>query len=84
MGLVAVSIKVKLEIVEIADEMVKLGIARSRNHAFNLMIEMGLPKALEIIERKRKVMKLVKEFMEKGLPYKRLPTSDDVEEARKR
>ena len=40
--LITVSIRVKQEIVELADKMVKFGIARSRSHAFNLMIEKGL------------------------------------------
>jgi len=40
---VSVSIKVRKEIVELADKMVKYGLARSRNHAFNILIERGLP-----------------------------------------
>ena len=38
---VTVSIKVRREIVELADKMVGLGLARSRSHAFNIMIERG-------------------------------------------
>ena len=38
---VSVSIKVRRELVELADKMVKYGIARSRSHAFNIMIEKG-------------------------------------------
>jgi len=44
---VSVSIKVRREIVELADKMVKYGIARSRSHAFNIMIEKGLSRVVE-------------------------------------
>jgi len=39
---VTVSIKVRKELVELADKMIKLGLAKSRSHAFNIMIERGL------------------------------------------
>ncbi len=45
--LVTVSIKVRRELVELADKMVKYGIAKSRSHAFNLMIEKGLDRIRE-------------------------------------
>jgi len=82
--LVAVTIKVRREVAELAEEMVRLGIARSRNHAYNMLIEMGLEEARRLVERKRAVKKLVEEFMEKGLPYENLPTAEDVEEERAR
>jgi len=47
---VSVSIKVPKEIVELADKMVKYGIARSRSHAFNIMIEKGLSRVVEEVE----------------------------------
>jgi len=79
-----VTIKVRDEVDVIIEEMIKLGIARSKNHAYNIVIEAGLPKVRELIERKKKVLKLVREFLEKGLPYDRLPTHEDVEEVRNR
>jgi hypothetical protein len=48
---VAVTIKVRRELVELADRMVALGLARSRSHAFNLMIEKGLRSVMEEVER---------------------------------
>uniref|UniRef100_A0A7J2U781 VapB-type antitoxin n=1 Tax=Ignisphaera aggregans TaxID=334771 RepID=A0A7J2U781_9CREN len=39
---VTVSIKVRKELVELADKMIKLGLAKSRSHTFNIMIERGL------------------------------------------
>jgi len=79
-----VTIKVNQRVVEIVEKMIELGIARSRNHAYNIIIEAGLPKALELIERKKKVNELIDKFMREGLPYQVLPTVDDVEEARSR
>ena len=49
-----VTIKVRDEVDVIIEEMVKLGIARSKNHAYNIVIEAGLPKVRELIERKKK------------------------------
>jgi hypothetical protein len=46
---VTVSIKVRKELVELADKMIKLGLAKSKSHAFNIMIEMGL-KEVELWE----------------------------------
>ncbi len=37
-----VSIKVRREVVELADKMIRYGLARSRSHAFNILIERGL------------------------------------------
>jgi len=39
---VTISIRVKKEILEIADKMVRYGLARSRSEAINTMIEKGL------------------------------------------
>jgi len=36
--------------VELADKMVRYGIARSRSHAFNIMIEKGLSEVLKEVE----------------------------------
>lgn len=44
---ITVSIKVRKELVDLADKMVKLGISRSRSHAFNMMIERGLRRVYE-------------------------------------
>ncbi len=84
MSLVAVVVKVPREVIELAEEMVKLGIARSRNHAFNIMLEIGLVEAKRLVERRKNVRKLVEKFLREGLPYRNLPTAADVEEARSR
>ncbi|MBO3754670.1 MAG: hypothetical protein FGF53_07340 [Candidatus Brockarchaeota archaeon] len=47
MASVTVSVKVRRELMELADKMVKYGIARSRSHAFNIMIEKGVSKVIE-------------------------------------
>jgi metal-responsive CopG/Arc/MetJ family transcriptional regulator len=47
---VTVSIKVRKELIELADKMVKYGIAKSRSQAFNMMIEKGLNKVSEEVK----------------------------------
>ncbi len=64
--------------------MVKMGIARSRNHAYSIIIRAGLPKALELIKREEEVKKLTEKFLREGIPYENPPTAEDVEESRER
>jgi hypothetical protein len=45
-----VSIKVRKELAELADKMIKLGLAKSKSHAFNIMIERGLKEVLKEVE----------------------------------
>ena len=59
---VTVSIKVRREIVELADKMVRLGLARSRSHAFNIMIERGLKEVLKEVEFWENVYREVEEL----------------------
>lgn len=58
MALQTVTIKVRKEVAELVEEMVRLGITRIRNHAYNMLIEAGLPKIIEVVERKNRVKKL--------------------------
>jgi len=44
---VTVSIKVRKELIELADKMVKYGIVKGRSQAFNMMIEKGSIKSLK-------------------------------------
>jgi predicted nucleic acid-binding protein len=61
-----VSIKVRKEIVELADKMVKYGLARSRNHAFNILIERGLAEVKREVEYWENVYRVVEELKKKG------------------
>ncbi len=79
---VSVTIKARKEVVDLAEEMAKLGLARSRNHAFNIILETGLENAQKMVERKREAKKLLRLFLERGLPYRNPPTVRDVEEGR--
>ena len=63
---VSVSIKVRREIVELADKMVRYGIARSRNHAFNIMIEKGLVDVKREVEYWENVYRRVEELKREG------------------
>jgi len=65
---VSVSIKVPKEIVELADKMVKYGIARSRSHAFNIMIEKGLSRVVEEVELWESAYEKVEEL--RGMNFK--------------
>jgi hypothetical protein len=63
---VPVSIKVRREIVELADKMVRYGLARSRNHAFNIPIERGLSEVKREVEYWESVYRRVEELKKKG------------------
>jgi len=59
---VSVSIKVRREIAELAGRMVKYGLARSRNHAFNVLIEKGLAEVKREVEYWESVCRRVEEL----------------------
>ena len=63
---VAVTIRVRRELVELADRMVALGLARSRSHAFNLMIERGLRGVVEELERWEGIYRRAEELERQG------------------
>ncbi|BFH74670.1 hypothetical protein SJAV_26140 [Sulfurisphaera javensis] len=74
-----VRIKVKDEVFEIAEEMVKEGITSSINEAFNIIIEIGLNEAKKKLEMKKKVGEIVEKWLKEGLPKDlNLPTSEEV------
>jgi len=59
---VTVTVRVRRELVELADRMVELGLARSRSHAFNLMIEKGLRSVVEEVERWENIYRKAEEL----------------------
>jgi len=60
---VSVSIKVRREVVELADRMVGLGLARSRSEAINIMIEKGIGKVREEVLFMERVLSIVDEYL---------------------
>ncbi len=48
------SIKVRKEIIELTEKMVKYKLARSRSHAYNILIEKGLNEAKKDVEELEK------------------------------
>lgn len=62
---VTVSIKVKRELIELAEKMIRYGLAKSRSNAFNLMIEKGLEWVKKEVEFWDKVYEKVKELEKK-------------------
>ncbi|MEM4553796.1 MAG: hypothetical protein QXI86_06160 [Ignisphaera sp.] len=63
---VSVSIKVRRELVELADKMVRYGIARSRSHAFNIMIEKCLAEITREVEYWDNIYRRVEELEKQG------------------
>ncbi|MEM2849022.1 MAG: hypothetical protein QXI36_01960 [Candidatus Bathyarchaeia archaeon] len=59
---IPVTIKLKKEVVELAEKMVKYGIAKSRSHAINLMIEHGIEKVIKELESWERLRKDVEEL----------------------
>jgi len=64
---VSVSIKVRREIVELADKMVKYGLARSRNHAFNILIERAYPRSRKRLNTRRECIGWLRSRGKRGL-----------------
>ena len=72
-----VTLKVKDEYYEIAEKMVEMGIAKSRNEAFNIIIAYGVDKAKEELEKRKEVKELTEKWLKEGVPFE-LPTSEDL------
>ncbi|MEJ2781613.1 VapB-type antitoxin [Stygiolobus sp. CP850M] len=72
-----VTLKVKDEYYEIAEKMVEMGIAKSRNEAFNIIIAYGVSRAKEELKKKEKIKELTEKWLKEGIPFE-LPTSEDL------
>jgi hypothetical protein len=72
-----VTLKVKDEYYEIAEKMVEMGIAKSRNEAFNIIIAYGVSKTKEELKKKEKIKELTEKWLKEGVPFE-LPTSEDL------
>jgi hypothetical protein len=81
---VTVSIKVRREVVELADKMVRLGLAKSRSHAFNIMIEKGLKEVLKEVEFWENIYREVEELKKQGFVLKHGGLTKLLEEDRSR
>ncbi|MEM2008672.1 MAG: hypothetical protein QXK50_05795 [Ignisphaera sp.] len=81
---VSVSIKVRRELVELADKMVKYGIARSRSHAFNIMIEKGLAEVTREVEYWDSIYRKVEELEKQGYKLRHGGLNQVLQEERAR
>ena len=81
---VTVSIKVRREVMELAEKMVKYGIARSRSHAFNIMIERGIREVLQEVEFWDRLYERVRELERAGYKLKVGGLMELLEEGRGR
>ena len=79
---VTVTVRVRRELVELADRMVELGLARSRSHAFNLMIEKGLRSVVEEVERWENIYRKAEELERQGFRLRHGGLSRLLEEGR--
>ncbi|MEM2578836.1 MAG: hypothetical protein QXN03_00990 [Desulfurococcaceae archaeon] len=78
------SIKVRRELVELADKMVKYGIARSRSHAFNIMIEKGLAEVTREVEYWDSIYRKVEELEKQGYKLRHGGLNQVLQEERTR
>jgi len=81
---ITVSIKVRREVVELADKMVRLGLAKSRSHAFNIMIEKELKEVLKEVEFWENIYREVEELKKQGFVLKHGGLTKLLEEDRSR
>ena len=81
---ITVSIKVRKEIVEIAEKMIRYGIAKSRSQAFNMMIEKGLNEVLKEVKFWDQVYGKAEELEKRGFKLKHGRLSKLLEEDRAR
>jgi hypothetical protein len=81
---VTVTIKVYRELVELTDKMISYGLAKSRSHAFNIMIEKGLKEVLGEVEYWDNVYKKVEELKKQGFKLRHGGLSRMLEEDRGR
>ena len=79
---VTISIRVKRELVSIADKMVKYGLARSRSHAFNIMIERGLHEVIEKVAVWEDAYNKADELISKGFELRHGKLNEMLEEGR--
>jgi hypothetical protein len=75
-----ITIKVGKRVEELISKMIKLGIAKSKNEAVNLLIEYGRAEIERKIREEEEVQKLVDKWLKEGFPYEGLDTSDLREE----
>jgi len=79
-----VSIKVRREVVELADKMVRYGLAKSRSHAFNILIEKGLNEVVKEVGFWEQVYRDVEELERSGFKIIHGGLSKMLEEERHR
>jgi metal-responsive CopG/Arc/MetJ family transcriptional regulator len=81
---ISISIKVRKELVELADKMVRYGLARSRSHAFNIMIEKGLRAVAEEVGFWDQVYREAEEMARRGIRIRHGGLNKLLEEDRSR
>ncbi|ABL78870.1 hypothetical protein [Thermofilum pendens] len=81
---VTVSIKVRKEVAQLAEKMVRYGLARNRSHAFNIMIERGLEEVKREVAFWDEVYRSAEELEKSGFRLRHGGLSRLLEEGRER
>ena len=71
------SLRVDKDILDAIEEMISFGLAKNKSEAANLLMRLGLNEVRRLIDRRKRVLKLVKRYRREGIPYK-LPTLEDL------
>jgi len=79
---VTITVKVRKRVAELADRMVKLGLARSRSHAINIMIERGIERVAEEVSLWERVEEQVSQLLKNGYRVSHGGLSSILEEGR--
>ncbi len=77
-----VSIRVKKEVLKLADRMIRLGLAKNRSQAINMMIERGMDYVKREVERWEEIRKNVEKMRKSGFRIRRGDLSKILEEDR--
>ena len=79
---ISITIKVKREVLKLAEKMIEYGLARSRSHAINLMIEKGLAKITEEVQLWEDIQAGVEKLKKENYRIKHGGLSDILNEGR--
>ncbi len=63
---VVISVRVRREVLEVVNEMIKYGLASTRNEALNKIIARGLREIEKEVKRRKRVRELVELFKRQG------------------
>ena len=81
---IPITIKVRKEVLELAEKMIRYGIAKSRSHAINIMIEKGLDQVVEEVKFWEDLLEGVKRLKKSNYRIRHGRLSEILREGRMR